>query len=235
MTLQEKDREITRRKRMNAVTSILLEEHILISRIEWTVPLDSTNANNGLVAYIPTGDTFEFFNIYGGCVSRTSVDGLRTLATVAGTWEERLGHFRQWLQTVSQYERFINHEYESTPDLWKILTALSDESISSHIENVPFTAPEQEYIGRELRRIADTVSKEHNLTEAQFTHLNQKVDQIIESSNRIGKKDWTMVVVGSLLSILSSAILPPEAAQAFVMSFIQAMQPLIESVTALLE
>lgn len=117
-------------------------------------------------------------------------------------------NFRGWLQDVKL-------EAE-TPDLWEDLrrgSELISESARPDLANTPFTPAEQEQISAQLKEIRTQVAELCSLTEEQSARIEERFDQGEEASRRLGRKDWILLFGGAMLSLVVSAVVPPEVLQ----------------------
>lgn len=123
------------------------------------------------------------------------------------SWSEIGDEFDRWLTNI---EREI-----SEPDLWANLPVTSDslwQSTEHEIENSPFTKDEHEIIVQGIQKIRDFVI-DTGLANKEIKSLDVKLDYLIKSSNKFGRKDWILLVSGTLLSIVSSLALDSDSAK----------------------
>jgi hypothetical protein len=126
--------------------------------------------------------------------------GLRTF------WVEVEERVRGWAREVK--------EDVDTPDLWaeaqrerEVLTGARYDDV----ENTPFTADEQAAIAEHLRETKEYVTRRYSLSDVQIQHLEAKLNDIAAAADRMGRKDWTLLVCGALLGAFVQGILPQEA------------------------
>jgi hypothetical protein len=101
-----------------------------------------------------------------------------------------------------------------TPDLWdelrretELLTGISDEAF----ENTPFTPNEHNEIVRQLNQVREHARNAYALSEPQLTDPDLKLDYLVDAANRLGRKDWINLCVGTMFGWLLVAAIPPEA------------------------
>lgn len=124
------------------------------------------------------------------------------------TWSSVKLTFGRWLDDVKA-------ELE-TPDLWEELrrgSELISESARSDLANTPFTVPEQEQISAQLKEIRTQVAELCSLTEEQSARMEERFDQAEDASRRLGRKDCILLFGGAMLSLVVSAVVPPEVLQ----------------------
>jgi hypothetical protein len=119
----------------------------------------------------------------------------------AGTWHKQQEILCKWLN-------YLKREIES-PDLWEAIaqeSALLDEASASS-SNEQFSDEEKSYIINGLNEIKQYLLIAHNLDPEL---VESKINYLVEASGRLGHKDWIIILVGTLISIVSAAYLPPE-------------------------
>ncbi len=105
-------------------------------------------------------------------------------------------------------------EYEGIDDLWtvKLGPSLLDNGDQS-VENTPFTTREQAQISRQLREIKNYLKTTRSLTEDQLTRVDERLDEADRASNRMGRKDWALLLSGTLLTMIVADLIPPDIVQ----------------------
>jgi hypothetical protein len=123
-----------------------------------------------------------------------------------------------WIQVEERVRLWAKEVKEDvdTPDLWaelqrerEILTGARYDDV----ENTPFTSDEQAEIAEHLRQTKKYVARTYSLSDAQMRHLEAQLGNIAAAAGRMGRKDWTLLVCGTLLGTFVQGILPPEAVQ----------------------
>ncbi len=102
-----------------------------------------------------------------------------------------------------------------TPDLWEELEKekeLTDATNVSDVLNTSFLPDELIRIRISLEGIYQHIVQTQELNDEQNQYLKQRLDYLIDSSNRLGKKDWLNLLVWVLVSIILYLVLPPYAA-----------------------
>jgi hypothetical protein len=124
--------------------------------------------------------------------------------------------FRQWLQEVTRLfadRREIADDF-LLPDLWSEVAAISKAAALARagLENTAFTPDEQSRIEVSLHDFARQVQEHNLLAEDQIDLLNRQVANLVEASRRLGRKDWLVFLLGSLVTLAASAGFSPEVA-----------------------
>jgi hypothetical protein len=124
------------------------------------------------------------------------------------TWGNVDERIRRWAEEVS--------EDVDTPDLWAELQRepeILPGAQYDDVENTPFSSSDQADIADQVRQIKEFVRNTYSLTEAQMRSLEATLDNIEAAAGRIGRKDWLLLVYGSMFSVIVTGLLPPGAVQ----------------------
>lgn len=124
------------------------------------------------------------------------------------TWPTVPERLQRWAEEVKR-------DFD-TPDLWaelqrerEILTGARYEDVG----NTPFTPEEQADIAEQLREIEEYVKKTYSLSTEQMSLVEARFNDLEAATSRIGRKDWLLMFLGVLFSLIASGLLPPEAVQ----------------------
>ena len=154
------------------------------------------------LVHTPSGYYFIFDNAIG-FYSKCS-PGDQTLIQVqnANSWQTQVKFFAHWLSS-------LRRETES-PDLWGAISQEAQllESAASDASNVSFTVEEKLYIVQGINEIKQYLLTAHKLDPEL---VESRLNYLIESSERVGRKDWLNLLISVLVGIVISAALPPEA------------------------
>ncbi len=119
------------------------------------------------------------------------------------SWTSQLDWFVHWLT-------YLRRETES-PDLWGAISSGSqvfESAASSDTSNAPFAAEEMAYIVQGINEIKQYLLTTHKLDPEL---VESRLKYLVESSERVGRKDWINLLISVLVGIVISAALPPEA------------------------
>lgn len=124
-------------------------------------------------------------------------------------WEQALNLFKQWTQQLKA---------ELEGDLW----VASSNTIQN--ASVFFEEPASNFFAaNELQKLKETVAEFKHLviaevsshhTSEQLEIINARLDYLVESAERLGKKDWQLLAIGLITNIVSSLIVSPESMNA---------------------
>ncbi len=119
---------------------------------------------------------------------------LITEQNASGNWEGTKETFLKWLDYL---EREIGE-----PDLWAERIA-ETEMFADKVKNDNFSKDELRELRMLLNKLQADINETSRLVPEQIKNINNKVDYLIESSQRIGRKDWIILFI----SILGQEIL----------------------------
>lgn len=136
-------------------------------------------------------------------------------------WTDVLKSVNKW---VDEVRGFLDGA--EMPDLWEKLrhdrNFLGSPS-AQDIENTPFTAGEQAEISAELHRIKSHLNTVPELTSAQISEIETRLEHLEKASERVGRKDWLMMFNGAITSLILSDLLPAQTAQHIVVMAVQGL------------
>jgi hypothetical protein len=132
------------------------------------------------------------------------------------SWQTLMPRISRWLEEVKQDL--------DTPDLWAELkreAQLLGADSSVVTENTAFTVDEQREVARRLKELGEYVSDMHSLSKTQRQVLEEKLDYLIDASARLGRKDWLIIFMGTILSFVLTATFAPESARTIFTTFLR--------------
>jgi len=106
------------------------------------------------------------------------------------------------------------HVFEKGNRITRLWGAISsgaqvlESAASSDTSNAPFTDEEKAHIVQGINEIKQYLLTAHKL-DPEF--VESRLNYLVESSERVGKKDWINLLISVLVGIVISAALPPEA------------------------
>lgn len=125
-----------------------------------------------------------------------------------------------WPEVVEIVENWAS-QLSAARDIWREFINDRATATDSHenIANTPFTASEREAVRKQLRAIPAQVRERFDLSEKEESDIEQKMDELIEASERVGKKDWRVMVYGAAFSLIVNDEIPVHTVQS-IMSMI---------------
>jgi hypothetical protein len=129
------------------------------------------------------------------------------------SWDNFLPRIDDWLQSL---KRDLD-----TPDLWAELRREAEwlrAGSDRVVENTLFTPEEQHHIARRLDNLANELNHTLSLSADQMQVLQKNIKYLVESSRRLGRKDWLNNFVGVMLGFMIGVVIPSESAHSILMS-----------------
>jgi hypothetical protein len=109
-------------------------------------------------------------------------------------------HFVKWMR---EHPRRYFEDQESTDSWrdWDLNRTVFDAIDTSSSDNSDFNMEQAAAIERTLNDFRVEVIEKLGLQETEIHKLNESIDYLIEASSRVGRKDWIMLAVSSVLGI----------------------------------
>jgi hypothetical protein len=157
-----------------------------------------------IITHRPTGSTLSVGRAGHEHFITVSRVGDRDSAQKVGVlWPTVIETLWQWANAVEQDA--------AEPDLWAELvseTAVVGLVSGPGVENAPFTHAERSEVLSQLREIREYAARSLDLTESQTRELNGRLGYLEEASERLGRKDWANIALGTVISMVTAAIIP---------------------------
>lgn len=124
--------------------------------------------------------------------------------------------FQQWLD--SWVRKYLSDREEETedlvlPDLWTELDLSESSFVDSQvIQNTLFSLEEQKRIAETVNEFEQEVQRREILSQEQADILHERIEYLVESSKRLGRKDWLAAAAGSLIGFTFQSGLTSENA-----------------------
>lgn len=121
--------------------------------------------------------------------------------------------FKAW---VNKYvSKFLKHQAEEEedlllPDMWAESELVSENFKT--LQNTPFSDEEKKLIAEKFNEFEQRVDEENILSAEQKELLHDQVEYLVESSKRLGRKDWLAASAGALMGFVVNAGLTSEIA-----------------------
>lgn len=124
--------------------------------------------------------------------------------------------FKAWLEgPVTKYLAYQAEEAEGLviPDLWAEFELSSGSpSEDQALQNTLFSSEEQNRVKETLSEFEEQIKTRKVLSDEQANLLHERIEYLVESSKRLGRKDWLAVAVGALVGFTVQAGLTSETA-----------------------
>lgn len=119
---------------------------------------------------------------------------------------------------VGDWVGFLKREL-TTADPWKALpgyTNVADLRLAPDVANTQFAFGETEKVAAALSDIRQLLGRHVQGSQAKTELIDAELKNLIESSKRMGRKDWFNIAIGTLINLAIAIALPPEVTrQAF--------------------
>lgn len=175
-------------------------------------------ADESCIRHLSSGAYFVFGGVPGGYVARYVAGDAPVEEREALSWQKQMQLVERWLAAVK--------DDSDMPDLWaelrretELLGATADEAI----ENTPFTPDEREEIAGRLQEMRDYARRTYSLSEEQMRVLDAKLDHLAAATGRLGRTDWRGLFVGTMLTFVLTAALPPESARHILLTLLKSI------------
>lgn len=139
-------------------------------------------------------------------------EDFKYLSSAEGEWDVIPPAFLVWLDRIRKYIEFAGE-----PDLWSELARFRELLTATDLKNTPFSRDEQAAISVRIQRAKEYVQTSDGLTRAQISRIEARLDHAEEASKRIGRKDWLMMVTGSILGLVLTDTITPQVADHIIM------------------
>ena len=129
----------------------------------------------------------------------------REVRLSTASWIEVLNYVNAWIQSLKNE---LN-----TPDPWNALsdyTEISGVRVAPNSVNTQFTVPEAEKVAHAIEDIRKLLLNHVGSATAQAAAVNDQLNSLLESSKKMGRKDWFNLAIGALITLAMNIALPPE-------------------------
>ncbi len=124
----------------------------------------------------------------------------------AEKWEQVRPFVHYWLARLKQEV--------SQPDLWASIG--TEKALVVNVQpgtsDEPFNQDEIKRIENSIEEIKRYLASTQNLTAEQLRFTNARLTYLAEAAQRMGRKDWVLLAVGTLTNIVIGAAFAPPAA-----------------------
>lgn len=123
-----------------------------------------------------------------------------------GSWSIQIYHFTEWIS-------YLKREIEA-PDLWGALQTeknIINATVNTE-SNDSFNDDDKEKIKSSLNEIKEFIYASNVLQASDREFVEGRFQYLIDSSERLGKKDWLNITLGVLINIILFLSLPSESA-----------------------
>ena len=127
------------------------------------------------------------------------VEGEHATGTTHYIYTIRDLYITEWLDEI--------RETVGVPDFWDELKRGRQlvAEIQQESGNSPFTDYERRQIVAQLQAIKAQVGEQFELTSEQIAQVNERLDEVAEASERMGRKDWLIYFLGTITALIIAA------------------------------
>lgn len=132
--------------------------------------------------------------------------GRRSVKLGTATWPSILGYVGQWAGELRQ-------ELD-TPDPWEALPGIAKvagANMSPETANNPFSVPEARQISKALEEIRELLLAQVKGSIEHARLVDREIKALRDASERMGRKDWFNLAIGTLINIATAVALSAEA------------------------
>jgi len=125
-----------------------------------------------------------------------------------GWGEDVLSNVKEWLENIEQEK--------SVEDLWQAFsgeTKLIETPSESGSDNSLFTPTEKKQVRQYLKKIKRHLTSGQKLTKEREKFIEARLAYLEEAATRVGRKDWLILLIGTLFQTAITIGLAPESAR----------------------
>ncbi|MDC8098605.1 hypothetical protein [Chryseobacterium rhizosphaerae] len=114
--------------------------------------------------------------------------------------DETFKHFENWIKNhaapfieeMDSIDHWSNFQFEQ--NIFSLLDA-------NALDNAPFTIHQIQYITSSTNVLRESIAEIINPTEMQMQYITERLDYLVDATERLGKFDWYGVFLSTLISI----------------------------------
>jgi len=181
-----------------------------LGRFKWC-DVNSPTDHGLVVSRLEYPDRFFFlFNRFSsGKYAATYSPGRSERRTfiVADDWPGQLRNVEAWALN-------LRRELEE-PDLWATISQEKRlaEGASEASGNSPFSLEEQQRLAQDVKEIREFIARTFSLNQEQAKFVDDRLNYLTESAERLGRKDWINLALSVLMTIIIGLAMPPDASR----------------------
>jgi hypothetical protein len=126
---------------------------------------------------------------------KTRYEGLKWVAVEQVT--------RAWVGQVKRQDVWTGNE-----QVKDAFTAAQGEKAG----NAPFTKDEQMQITAQLQGVKEQLKEQFELTSEQIAHIDERLNEAAEATERMGRKDWLLLFGGTIFNLIVTDTVTPSVA-----------------------
>lgn len=130
--------------------------------------------------------------------------GFITEGTDFTDWITAKAYVNEWLDNLKKELSVIDNWDSIVSEKFDI------PKINPAINNLPFSQKEQKKIHEELNNIKNQLLEIQKFNDVDKAKIEENFDYLLESSKRVGRKDWLFLFLGNIMNLTQAIILSPE-------------------------
>ena len=133
------------------------------------------------------------------------------------TGEQHGGRYERWEQVfelVKVWLANVQREYLE-PDMWE-LSASDKKLVAGDIDDIDnsfFSVDEKLRLSVAVKEIGEYLKSDKTHSPDQISFIDSRLKHLEDAANRLGRKDWITLAMGTLANIVVGVALAPEAAR----------------------
>lgn len=172
----------------------------------------NTNVRVSRLDYKNTNFYFVFDTYQESHYGKFSPGSSETVNTVSpGSWDLQMEYVEGWLN-------YLKREVEE-PDLWELLSEEKDLNIfvsDDIVVSESIQIDDHDRIENNLNELKEYLLKFGEVNVSNQKIIMERLEYLNESSKRVNKKDWTLMLGGTLLSIIVGILRNPVVIREFI-------------------
>ena len=135
-----------------------------------------------------------------------------------GDYRPRSALYIAWdslLKYCDTWARDLKEDIE-TPDLWAAVRSTREflsEPKSAAVASTLFTQAEQAEISTQIQEIKNYIRNNLSITNDQLSDIEAQLDEADEAASRINRKDWLLLFMGVMFTLIITGLIPSSAVQ----------------------
>ena len=132
------------------------------------------------------------------------------------SWQEACGWAREWGREVRYVSRDLWAELKLVPALEAVAGGAADRT-------TPFSAEERDELARAVEAVKLYAREQLELTAGQISRIEQKLDDLVDASNRVGPKDLRVIVYGTAFQLIVTDLIAAPVVQQVMAMIVQGL------------
>ena len=194
----------------NQVFQALTRHKLKLEDFEWSECASERTDDLAvpILVHVPTGFFFLFDqNNEKDWVMYTPGSDQTKEQAYPGTWSATMSHVIKWAANL--------HREITAPDLWDTIKQQKQlaESSLAPSANAPFSPAEQQQIAQAIEQLKIELIAATKATGEKLERIEEQTQYLVDASTRLGRKDYLLLLLGSITSFVIEHTLASDAAR----------------------